>query len=75
MRQVSTMIGVGLGIGVVGAIGVGKAASSLLYGLKGHDPFVFTAAVSVLLLVALSAGYLPAVRASKVHPMQALRYD
>lgn len=75
MRQVSSMIGIGLGIGVVGAIGVGQAASSLLYGLKGYDPFVFTAAVTLLVVVALSAGYLPAVRASKVHPMQALRYD
>jgi len=75
MRQVGSMIAIGLGVGVVGAIGVGKAASSLLYGLKGHDPVVFTVAVLLLVVVALSAGYLPAVRASKVHPMQALRYD
>ena len=75
MRQVGTMIAVGLGVGVAGAIGVGRAASSLLYGLKGHDPVVFSAAVLVLVLVALSAGYLPALRASRVHPMQALRYD
>jgi predicted permease len=75
MRQVGTMIAVGLGVGVIGAIGVGRAASSLLYGLKGHDPVVFSAAVLVLVLVALSAGYLPALKASRVHPMQALRYD
>jgi predicted permease len=75
MRQVGTMIAVGLGIGVAGAVGLGRAASSLLYGLKGHDPFVFAAAVLLLILVALTAGYLPALRASKVHPMQALRYD
>jgi predicted permease len=75
MRQVGTMILVGLGVGIVGAIGVGRAASSLLYGLKGHDPIVFSAAVLVLVVVALSAGYLPALRASRVHPMQALRYD
>ncbi len=75
MRQVAGMIAVGLVVGVAGAIALGKAASSLLYGLKGHDPVVFALSVLVLLLVALSAGYLPALRASKVHPMQALRYD
>ena len=75
MRQVGTMIAVGLGIGVAGAIGMGRAASSLLYGLKGHDPIVFSVAVLTLVFVALTAGYLPALRASRVHPMQALRYD
>jgi predicted permease len=75
MRQVGAMIGVGLVVGVLAAIGLGRAASSLLYGLKGHDPVVFSAAVLLLILVALTAGYLPALRASKVHPMQALRYD
>ena len=75
MRQVSGMIAVGLAVGIAGAIGVGRAASSLLYGLKGHDPVVFSLAVLLLVLVALSAGYLPALRASRVHPMQALRYD
>lgn len=75
MRQVGGMIGLGLAIGVAGAVGLGQAASSLLYGLKGHDPIVFGLSVAVLVAVALTAGYLPAVRASKVHPMQALRYD
>ncbi len=75
LRQVGTMIALGLVFGVAGAIGLGKAASSLLFGLKGHDPVVFAAAVLLLILVALSAAYLPALRASKVHPMQALRYD
>jgi putative ABC transport system permease protein len=75
MRQVGTMIAVGLAVGIAGAVGLGRAASSLLFGLKGHDPIVFALAVLMLVLVALSAGYLPALRASRVHPMQALRYD
>ncbi len=75
MRQVGGMIAIGLAVGIAAAIGVGQAASSLLFGLKGHDPVVFCLAVLLLVLVAFSAGYLPALRASRVHPMQALRYD
>ena len=75
MRQVSVMLIVGSVIGIAAAVGLGRAASSLLYGLKGHDPVVFTLSVLVLMLVALGAGYLPARRASRVDPIQALRYE
>ena len=75
MRQVSGMMLVGGAIGLVGALGLGRAASSLLYGLEGHDPAVFVLAVLALLVVALGAAYLPARRASRVDPVQALRYE
>jgi ABC-type antimicrobial peptide transport system permease subunit len=75
MRQVSVMLIVGSVIGIAAAVGLGRAASSLLYGLKGHDPVVFTLSVLVLILVALGAGYIPARRASRVDPIQALRYE
>lgn len=75
LRQVSVMMIVGGLVGVVAALGLGKAASSLLYGLEGHDPVVFTLAVLVLMLVALSAAYLPARKASRVDPIHALRYE
>ncbi len=75
MRQVLAMTAVGAVIGIVTAFGVGRAAQSQLYNLQGHDPIVFVLSVVLLTLVALSAGYLPALRASKVDPMQALRYD
>ncbi len=75
LRQVGVMIAIGGVVGIAGAIALGKAASSLLYGLKGNDPLVFVAASAVLVLVALLAGYLPARRAASVHPMQALRYE
>ena len=60
---------------MAGAYGLGRAASSLLYKLEGHDPMVFATAAVVLTLVALGAGLLPALRASRVDPMQALRYE
>jgi len=62
-------------IGVVGALALEKTARSLLFGLEGHDPLVVVVAGTVLALVALAAGYLPARRASRIHPMQALRYE
>jgi putative ABC transport system permease protein len=75
LRQVTGMMVVGGVIGLAGAFGLGRAASSLLYGLKGHDPVVFALAVLALAVVAFGAGYLPARRASQVDPMQALRYE
>ena len=75
MRQVAGMMVVGGLVGIAGALGVGRAARSLLYGLEGHDPVVFVLSVLVLALVAIGAGYVPARRASKVDPIQALRYE
>ncbi len=75
LRQVGRMALVGGLIGTAAAIGVGKAAKSLLYGIEGHDPLAIAGAAAVLGLVAFSAGYLPALRASRVHPMVALRSD
>lgn len=75
LRQVAVMTAVGGVIGMVGAYGLGRAAKSLLYQLDGHDPMVFAIAAVVLTLVALGAGLLPAVRASRVDPMHALRYE
>jgi predicted permease len=70
---VSTLIG-GI-VGIACAYGLGRSAESLLYELKGYDPVVIGSAVILLTLVALAAGYIPAYRASRVHPMQALRYE
>ena len=75
LRQVGRMTLIGGLVGIVGALALEKTARSLLYGLEGHDPLVVTASAVVLALVALGAGYLPARRASKIHPMQALRYE
>jgi ABC-type antimicrobial peptide transport system permease subunit len=75
MRQVGTMTVVGGAIGLAAAVALGRLAQSLLFQLQGWDPVVLVGAAVVLTMVALGAGFIPAVRASQVEPMQALRYE
>jgi predicted permease len=75
MRQVGAMLLVGGGIGIAAALGLGRAARSMLYELQGHDPVAVAIAVVLLACVALAAGYIPARRAARVNPTNALRYD
>ena len=73
--QVGKMMLVGGIIGVFAAVAMGRYAQALLFEMTGNDPLVVAVAVVVLTGVALGAGYLPALRASKVDPMKALRYE
>ena len=57
------------------AIGVGRLAESLLFEIKGYDPLVIGVSTVALAVVALGAGFIPALRASKIDPMNALRYE
>jgi ABC-type antimicrobial peptide transport system permease subunit len=75
LRQVGLMTLVGGAIGVAAAIGLGTAAKSLLFGLAGWDPIAIGLAALTLAAVARGAGYVPALRASKVEPIRALRYE
>ena len=75
LRQVAVMTVIGGTIGLAAAIGLGKLAESLLYQLKGWDPIVLAVSAVALTLVALGAGFIPALRASQVEPMIALRYE
>jgi predicted permease len=75
LRQVGMMTAIGGAIGIAGAFVLGRGAAALLYQLEGNDPLVFAASAGVLTLVAMGAGLLPAMRASRIDPMRALRYD
>jgi predicted permease len=63
----------GLALGLVGALWLGRAASSLLFGVTASDPLTFTTVSLLLTGVAIAACYFPARRAMKVDPMVALR--
>ena len=75
LGQVGVMTLVGGVIGLAAAVALGKLSESLLFQLRGWDPMVLAGAAVVLTAVALGAGFIPALRASRVEPMRALRYE
>jgi len=73
MRQVGAIAVFGGAIGLVAALGLGRLAEALLFGVSGYDLVVLSSAAAVIAAVVLGASYVPARRASKVAPMEALR--
>lgn len=66
---------IGLAIGVVLSLIVGRTLTSFLYGVQPYDPLVLSSVVLLLLTVAAIATLVPALRASRIDPMVALRYE
>ena len=62
-------------VGLAGTVIVTRSVSSLLYGVSGTDPMTIVSVSLLLLIVAMFASWLPARRAAKVDPMEALRYE
>jgi predicted permease len=75
VRQGVALAIAGVIIGIAAAFGLTRLIESLLFGVKARDPIVFTAVPLVLVAVALAAVWLPAARASRVNPMESLRYE
>jgi predicted permease len=75
MREMVWILGIGLVIGVPAALALARLTESQLYGVKSFDATVFTGAVLALAITAAAAAYVPASRAAKVSPTQALRYE
>jgi len=75
LREAGVLLSVGLGVGLVLALAGARAVGSVLFGLKPYDPLTLVAATALLAVVAAAASYLPALRATKVDPMVALRHE
>jgi putative ABC transport system permease protein len=66
---------IGIGTGVVAGLALGRTVSSLIFGVPARDPATFTAVALALAGVALAACAIPALRASRIDPIVALRYE
>ncbi|MGD8277558.1 MAG: ADOP family duplicated permease, partial [Gemmatimonadota bacterium] len=75
LRQVGLMLGIGGVVGIGAALALGRFAASLLYEVGGADPLAIALSTLLLAAFALAAGFIPAYRASRVDPMNALRYE
>ena len=63
----------GCGLGVVGSFAMSRVIRSFLFGVSATDPFVYSGAVILMMLIALLASAFPALRACSVDPIKALR--
>jgi len=75
LTQGGKLAAAGIAIGIVASAGVGRLLESLLYGVSGYDLLAYGAAAAVLMLVALAANLMPAISASRVDPVKALRSE
>ena len=75
LRETGVMILIGVVAGAVATAGAARLLASRLYGLSVLDPLTIVCAVAILGSVALIAGYIPAARAARVNPTQALRHE
>jgi predicted permease len=75
MRESSVLVGLGVAIGLIAALGAGRLVRTLLFGLEPTDATTIAAAIAVMVAVSAVAGFLPARRAARVDPMVALRYE
>jgi len=75
LRESTWLAGAGIVVGVTAALLLTRLVKSMLYGIQAYDPPTLGGGVLILLLVALAASWIPARRAARVQPMDALRHE
>jgi putative ABC transport system permease protein len=75
VRRAMAVAGSGVAIGILAALGLTRLMASLLFDVKPNDPETFAAVAAVLTVTALFASWLPALKASRIEPVTALRHE
>jgi predicted permease len=73
LREVGQVLAIGLALGGAATVALGQSVKALLFGVTPHDPLMLICAAALLSVVAIVAGYLPARRAARLDPLEALR--
>ena len=73
LGQGARLVVLSLALGLLGGFSLGRAIASLLYGVTATDPLTYAGVALVLLGVALLASYVPALRATRIDPIETLR--
>jgi ABC-type antimicrobial peptide transport system permease subunit len=75
LREALTITTIGVAIGLPVALALGRLIRSFFYGIEPHDPLTVIGTILIMLTVTALAAWIPARRAAKIDPMEALRYE
>jgi ABC-type antimicrobial peptide transport system permease subunit len=75
IRMGLKLVGLGIGIGLIASLAIGRVIATQLWGVSAYDPWTLVCVPLLLLLIGIMACWLPARRTASVDPLVALRYE
>jgi ABC-type antimicrobial peptide transport system permease subunit len=75
LAEGGTLLSVGLAIGVIGSLVASRLVGGFLYGVSPNDPVTLVAVAAIMVSVGMVAAWLPAARAARVQPSEAMRVE